>query len=82
VNVLDWESVSLIVPLDIEGQRLARVYCKHPTLTYDEWWLSNITMSQYVGVNEPPTGFPHISCSGEEAKEITDCFLETGVLPN
>lgn len=78
---LDWSSVTFIVPMEIDAERFVRVFCKHPTLTFDEWWLSRNARPQFVGVNEPPDGARRVACSGEHAKELADCFLETGTCP-
>ena len=71
----NWDDVELLVLMDLEGQRIVRVFEKHPELTYNEYWYRPGTEPQFMGVNEPPDFGERRQLSGEAAKETTFDFL-------
>ena len=69
---LDWDSVKLLVLMDMDGsKKLARVFDNHN----NEFWLVPGAEPRYVGMNEPPEFGIHKQLSGDEAKACVIDFL-------
>jgi hypothetical protein len=72
--VPDWNHVELVVLM--HEQRIARVFERHPTLTYKEYWFSSPKAAKYVGVNEPPDSGNHVSVTGVAAERTVAEFFD------
>ena len=75
IKQLDWSAVDCVSPLELDGSRIARVYCKHPTLTFDEWWVTGDGSIRYLGVNEPPPHEEVVVCNGSEHNILSERFM-------
>lgn len=72
---LNWDAVEFVILQDMEGMKFARVFEKHPKLTWNEWWFSPGSEPQFVGVNEPPSDGDRVNVNGADARDTVLEFL-------
>ena len=71
----NWDEVRFLIMVDFEGDRFVRVFEKHPTLTFNEYWCSPNSPPKFMGVNEPPEDDELKELSGEEARQAMQRYL-------
>jgi hypothetical protein len=74
---INWSNVRVIkLGTNSQGKRWARVFEKHQTLTYNEYWFVDPNGYHFMGVNEPPDdGETTRHATGAAAEAIVDSWL-------